>query len=206
MFTVKIRIHPSCDCVDWRPPDSKRNRIRASFTLKTLLLAVAAVKMVSGDDHRTVLRTLIGIVAALDARTGTAGFDELNAVLVTQTNAAPGASLRLNRRSELAIGAGCVPKWGRKVEQLTLGVACSSGSLSSSELNAVLEVQRKFALLRRVHAGGRAICFRSTACQSRSKVRIHELIYRVALAPFIISVQSEPKLDGRGNRVDMRVI
>ena len=51
-----------------------------------------AVEVVSGDDRRTALSifvggAVLGIVAALDASAGTTGFDELDIVLVAQTDA-----------------------------------------------------------------------------------------------------------------------
>ena len=67
-------------------------------SLRLVFGSLAAVKVVSGDNRRTALGvfvggTVVGIVAALDASARTAGFDELDVVVVTQANAALGVPL-----------------------------------------------------------------------------------------------------------------
>ena len=54
-----------------------------------------AVEVVSGNDRRTALGifvsgAVVGIIAALDASARTTGFDELNVMLVAQTDAVLG--------------------------------------------------------------------------------------------------------------------
>jgi len=68
-----------------------------SYSLENPPLNYVAIEIVSGDDRGTAQRILVdgtvrGIVAALDASTRAAGFDELNVVVVAQANAALGVS------------------------------------------------------------------------------------------------------------------
>ena len=58
---------------------------------------LVAVEIVSGDNCRAALRvfvgwTVVGIVAALDAGTRTARFDELDVVVIAQADTALGVS------------------------------------------------------------------------------------------------------------------